>query len=416
MALFPFSENDELIGLLLIRSSRPDFLSPIDIRFYEGVAKLLGVAVTHSHTRLALRERLKELTCLLEIGNISSDPDLELDSILQQIVELLPPAWLYPEVTSGRIALDERSFETCDFQDGPHRLSSDLVVDGRMRGYVEVVYSIQRPPLDEGPFLKEERTLIDAIAREVGLIVGRKRAAEERKVLQVQLMHADRLATIGQLAAGVAHEINEPLGHILGFAQLIQKEKDLTDQAQSDLDRIVRICLHARQVIQRLMLFSRQVSPSRSHVDLGVIAEEAVGLFSTQCEKVGIELQRELIPDLKIFADPAQLNQVLVNLIVNAMHAMPNGGVLTLRTAREAEQALIMVADNGIGMSEEVSVKAFEPFFTTKDVDQGTGLGLSVVHGIVQSHGGSVQVESQAGRGSRFTIRLPIGVETKEAK
>jgi signal transduction histidine kinase len=125
--------------------------------------------------------------------------------------------------------------------------------------------------------------------------------------------------------------------------------------------------------------------------------------------KEGIELVRDLAPDLpEVHADPSQINQVLVNLVINALQAMPSGGRLTLRTVHHPDQVSLIVEDTGMGMDEEVLKKIFTPFFTTKDVGQGTGLGLPVVHGIVTSHGGSIQVESQVNRGTRFEIQLPV--------
>ncbi|MFC1588178.1 sensor histidine kinase [Planctomycetota bacterium] len=408
IAFIPVSEEDN-IGLLLLKSEERNLFNLEKVIFFEGIARILSIALVHRDTRLALRERIKELTCLLQIGQIASNPGASLDSILQDIVELFPPAWLYPEITTGRIRLDDKTFTTKDFREGPCQLNSDLLVNGSHRGLVEVFYTSEKPMLDEGPFLKEERSLIDAIARDVGLITERKKAEEDQEKLRIQLMHADRLATIGQLAAGVVHEINEPLGHILGFAQLTQKVKGLPGQAQKDMKKIVEISLHAREVIKRLMLFGRQVSPSKTHVDLNHLVEEGLGLFAARCAKNNIEVVQDLSSNLPdITADPAQLNQVLVNLIVNGMQAMPDGGKLTIRTLKDVGDVLIIVEDTGVGMSPDIVEQIFVPFFTTKDVNQGTGLGLAVVHGIVQGHKGLVRVESEQGTGTCFEVRLPV--------
>jgi signal transduction histidine kinase len=142
---------------------------------------------------------------------------------------------------------------------------------------------------------------------------------------------------------------------------------------------------------------------------LNKVIEEGLTLFESRCMKEGIELVRDLSPDLPGFhADPSQLNQVLINLVINALQAMPLGGRLTLRTLHHQDQLSLIVEDTGMGMDEEVLKKIFTPFFTTKEVGQGTGLGLPVVHGIVTSHGGSIRVESKVNRGSRFEIQLPL--------
>ena len=365
----------------------------------------------------ALRERVKELTCLYSLAQLAERPHITLGEILQGTVELLPPAWQYPEITAGRIALDGRSCVTGNFKEGGQMQSAPIVVNGRRRGSVDVVYVEPRPEVDEGPFLTEERSLIDAVARHIALIVERRQADEDRFRLREQLRHADRLATIGQLSAGVAHELNEPLGNILGFAQLAQKHPDFPDQIAGDLAKIVATSLHARQIINNLMLFSRQTPPRKTQVDLNTVLEEGLDFLESRCARSGIAVVRRLSPGLpQITADAAQLRQVFVNLVVNAIHAMPGGGRLTITTRASGGRVVLSVEDTGIGMSERVLKEIFIPFFTTKDVNEGTGLGLPVVHGIVTSHGGKIGVKSAPGQGARFDIELPVGddEETRE--
>lgn len=357
----------------------------------------------------ALRERVKELTCLYSLAKLVERHGISLEEILEGIVELLPPAWLYPEIASARIVLNGHTYSTRHFQEGGKRLAANIVVDGEQRGTVEVVYSEDKPELDEGPFLKEERSLIDAIAREVALIVERKQAEEDKARLQEQLRHADRLATIGQLSAGVAHELNEPIGSILGFAQLIQKYPRISEQVRQDIEKIMKASLHAREVVKKLMLFARQMPPQKTQVNLNQILEEGLYFLESRCAKEGIKVVRSLSPDLpEITADPAQMTQVLVNVVVNAIQAMPNGGKLMIQTKASDKFVFITIEDTGVGMSEKIIRQIFLPFFTTKDVGQGTGLGLPVVHGIVTSHGGFINVSSKEGQGTRFEIQLPL--------
>ena len=364
---------------------------------------------------LALRERVKELTCLYSLAQLAERPGITLAEVFQGIVDLLPPAWQYPEITAGRIALDGRSYVTANFTEADRMQSAPIVVNGQRRGSVDVVYVEQRPELDEGPFLTEERSLIDAIARHIALIVERRQADEDRFRLQEQLRHADRLATIGQLTAGIAHELNEPLGNILGFAQLAQKDPDLPERTAQDLEKIVATSLHARQIINNLMLFSRQRPPRKARVDLNTILEEGLGFLESRCRRNGIVVERELSPEVpQITADASQLRQVFVNLVVNAIQAMPDGGRLKIATQTLGDRVMLSVEDTGIGMSEQVLKDIFLPFFTTKDVDEGTGLGLPVVHGIVTSHGGTINVESAPGQGARFGIELPVAADEKE--
>ena len=409
LALIPLLVEDKNIGLLVLKSKRRDFFTKDERELYEDLAQSLGIALAHRHAQSDLRERVKELICLYGIARLAAQSNIPLEEILQSIVELLPPACLYPEITFAEIILDGHSYSTPHFQEVKHKLTSEIMVDGERRGMVKVFYSEEKPELDEGPFLKEERSLIDTVAREVAIIITRRQAEEDKLKLQEQLRHADRLATIGQLAAGVAHELNEPLGNILGFAQLAKKCQGLPGQAEQDIEKISTASLYAREVVKKLLIFAHQMPPKKMRVNLNQLVEEGLSFFESRCAKEKIEIVRSLSPDLpEVAVDPAQLNQVLVNLVVNALQAMPAGGKLGIRTLTSKDQLSLIVEDTGIGMSEQVLRKIFVPFFTTKDVGQGTGLGLPVVHGIVTSHGGSIKVESKLNQGTRFEIQLPV--------
>lgn len=409
LALIPLFAGNERIGLLQLKSRRRDYFTEDEIELYEGLAQNLGIAVVNQRVHAASNERVKELTCLYGIAQAAERPETSLEEILQRIVGLLPQAWQYPEIAFGRIILDGVSYSTPGFQDSRQKQSATITVNGKNRGVVEVIYTEKKPRLEEGPFLKEERSLIDAVARQIALLIERREAEEDKSELQDQLRHADRLATIGQLAAGVAHELNEPLGNILGFAQLAQKYPGLPKQAEKDIEQIVAASLHAREVIKKLLLTARQMPPRKTQVNLNQVVEEGLYLFEARCAKEGIEVVRSLSPDLpEITADPGQLNQVLVNLVVNSVQAMPEGGRLMVQTLARKDHVSLVVEDTGVGMSEEVMKQIFIPFFTTKDVDQGTGLGLAVVDGIVTSHGGSIKVESEVDHGTRFDVQFPL--------
>jgi len=225
------------------------------------------------------------------------------------------------------------------------------------------------------------------------------------------------LAKIGQLTAGVAHELNEPLGNILGFAQLSAKAQDLSDQVHRDLNNIIKSALHAREVIKKLMFFSRQTRPRETLVDLNRLIEDGLYLFESRCAKHGIAVAKSLCPDLPVLkADLSQLQQVFTNLIINSIQAMPEEGRLCIETAFDKDSVYLVVQDSGTGMTKETLKQIFLPFFTTKDVKQGTGLGLSVVHGIVKAHGGSIDVNSRVGQGAQFNIRFPLKRVSTEEK
>ncbi len=409
IVIIPITVGTEIIGALELLARNRNRFTEFEIGLYEAVAQTLGVALVNQRAQAALRERIKELTCLYGIATLTEKVDISSQEILQGIVDLLPAAWQYPENTCAKIVFNGSTYISPCFKDGIDKQRAEIIVHEKSRGYVEVIYTEPKPTIDEGPFLREERKLIDTIATQINLIIEQKQAEEDRQRLQEQLRHADRLATIGQLSAGVAHELNEPLGGILGFAQLVKKTADLPPQTGSDIDKIINATLHAREVVKKLMLFARQMPTRKSLVDVNKMVKEGLYFLESRCQKAGVEMVRCLTPDLPLIrADQSQLYQVLVNLSVNAVQAMPGGGKLTISTSLVDGHILLRVEDTGIGMSKDIMNKLFIPFFTTKDVNEGTGLGLSVVHGIVTSHGGTIKVASEVGKGSIFEIQLPV--------
>lgn len=362
--------------------------------------------------KIALRERIKELTCLYDIAQIASQPDQSLESILQGIAEVLPSAWQRPELTSARIVLEGVSYKSGNFPDNCQRQCADILVNGQRTGFIEIGYAGQALGRNENAFLDEEKNLLNEIAWQTGFIIERNRAEQDKLKLQDQLRHADRLATVGMLAAGIAHELNEPLGNILGFAQLAKKCPEMPDLARKDVEKIETASLHAREIIQKLLVFSGQVQAERNRVNLNEVVEDGLYFFKARCAKQGIELTCNLCdnpPD--IFANAVQLNQVLVNLVVNALQSMSGPGKITVETRARDHNACLVVEDTGPGIAQDVLDKIFVPFFTTKDVGQGTGLGLPVVHGIVTAYDGSINIESEIGKGTRFEIEIPINPE-----
>jgi C4-dicarboxylate-specific signal transduction histidine kinase len=250
--------------------------------------------------------------------------------------------------------------------------------------------------------------LINAVAREVSLFAERREAQAEKKRMAEQLRHADRLATVGQLAAGLAHELNEPLGAILGFSQLAKKAPQLPEGAGRDIDKVIEAALHAREIVGQLMLFARRSPPTRAWVKLNTVVDGSLALVAARITDRGVTVVRDFEPRLPaILADAVQLHQVVVNLAVNALQALHDGGTLTLRTRSEPLHVTLTVEDSGTGMTPDVAARAFEPFFTTRNPGEGTGLGLSIVQGIVLSHGGTIEFDSRPDAGTRFVVRLP---------
>lgn len=351
----------------------------------------------------------KELTCLHSMNRIISDTDKPLPEILEEIISIIPPAFQYPECTGVLLSLDGRELMSGVFvPDAEQRIDEAVFVQKVKRGKLRVSLTGLTDRGEEQIFLDTEHDLLAALAKHVGWIIAKREALDTRRNLERQLQHADRLAKIGQFAAGVAHELNEPLANILGFAQLAASSPDLSGQVCKDLDNIVKSALHSREIIKKLMIFSRQVPLQKALSDLNQIIRDALYFTESSALRSQVCIELDLEEGLpQIFADPQHLKQVMVNLVVNAIHAMSGGGTLSIATHSFKNDVYLIVSDTGVGMSAEIRRQIFNPFFTTKDVDQGTGLGLAVVHGIIQAHGGVIEVESAPGRGSRFEITFP---------
>ena len=236
---------------------------------------------------------------------------------------------------------------------------------------------------------------------------------------QERLVQKEKLASVGQLAAGVAHEINNPLGTVLLYADILHKETSPEDQQhREDLEMILRETVRCKTIVNDLLNFSRQNEVLAQETDLNELLRGMVEEASHKDLYQSIELATDLDPDLPpIQADPLQLHQVFLNLMSNAAEAMPGGGRLTLRTQRgpAAGTITVQVQDTGVGISDENMSKLFTPFFTTKPIGKGTGLGLAIIYGIVKMHRGQISVQSEEGQGTTFTLtlreRLPAQAE-----
>lgn len=231
----------------------------------------------------------------------------------------------------------------------------------------------------------------------------------ELKDTQEQLIQAAKLAAIGELASNVAHEINNPLTSILGFTEMAKEEDDM-ENIRHSLNIIEQESLRAREIVKQLLVFARKRPLQLSEVDINEVLKEIIPLVSSQAKvnKVVLSGKYEYLP--RTMADPDQLKQVFVNLINNAISAMPEGGTLTISTSYAEDHVVIEFRDTGSGISKEVLKRIFEPFFTTKK-EKGTGLGLSISYRIIQTHGGRIDVESVEGQGTVFTVSIPVKIQ-----
>ncbi len=231
----------------------------------------------------------------------------------------------------------------------------------------------------------------------------------EIKRIENQLYRSEKLASLGKLVAGIAHEINNPLTGVLLYSSIVSSDKRLEPELKADIDRVIVESRRCADIVSRLLEFSREAMPHKEAIGLNGMLDKIVSLIEKQPSFHDIEIVRHYAADLPdILVDPGQIQQVFINLFVNASQAMASGGVLTISTFFETEQGRVCaeIRDNGCGISEEELGQIFDPFFTTKA--DGTGLGLSISYGIVENNGGSIAVRSTPGSGTVFTVRLPI--------
>ena len=281
----------------------------------------------------------------------------------------------------------------------------DLAASGSWSGEL----LLQRKNGSEFPAWLSINNIVNDEGEITASVISTRDLSEERRVAE-QLRQSEKLVALGELVAGVAHEVNNPLTGISAFAQLLQEEKLTPDQLEA-AQMIKREADRAVAVIRDLLTFARKTGPRSVPIDMNTLIEQTMRLRTYGLRTAGIEMKQELAPSLpRVRGDDRQLQQVLLNLVVNAEHALANcpRRIITLRTSASVGRVIVEVSDTGQGMSVEVQKRIFEPFFTTKPEGAGTGLGLSVSFGIVQTHGGTLTVHSAPGAGATFRLTLPV--------
>jgi two-component system NtrC family sensor kinase len=229
-----------------------------------------------------------------------------------------------------------------------------------------------------------------------------------------KVMESERLAMVGQLAAGVAHEINNPLTGIVTYSQLLLEKAPGEGSTRSSLQKIVTQANRCRKIVRGLLDFSRQSKPDERPCNVNTVLQECLSLVANQALFQNIEIVRELGDELPpVPMDPSQIQQVFLNLIINAAEATSGPGRLTVTTrmASSGRSVEVSFADTGCGIKQEDLERVFEPFFTTKGARRGTGLGLAISYGIVKEHRGAISVASEVGKGTTFVVSLPLSLE-----
>jgi PAS domain S-box-containing protein len=388
------------------RTDKEDFLSSDDLDLLVTLTRYVGIAIENSRLYQSLQQKVDEYERLKEfsenivesinVGILASDLHDRVESWNSQIERLTG--------VPRQVALGRRLSELL-----PDDLCARL---NEVKGQTGV-HNIYKFPFK--PQTAREAILNVAVApliskemKEIGRLIIFDDITD-RSDLERRLVQADKLSSIGLLAAGVAHEVNTPLAVISAYAQMLAKQVTGDDQKSKLLEKIAKQTFRASEIVNSLLNFSRTSAGEFADVDLNRIVEETVSLVKHQLEKARVLVDLQLDPALPaIRGNAGKLQQVFLNLVLNARDAMDGGGQLTLRTAAEGECIRIEIQDTGQGIPPDHLARIYDPFFTTKAARKGTGLGLSVTYGIVQEHGGSIEVQSEVGAGTLFHLEFPL--------
>jgi two-component system NtrC family sensor kinase len=354
----------------------------------------------------SLTERVKELTCLYEIARISSDSGMELPEKIDAMLRTVPKAWKYHEAAVAEFQIESRSYSSKSLPSPSVWQVAPVVVDEKEIGEVRVHYPSNI--YSSSDFLPEESQLLDKVALEVAAVLESYTRKEKEILLKRTAEKADRLSILGEITAGIAHELNTPLGNILGFSQFIQ-ESNADPQVIRDAEKIENSANYAREVVKKLMFFSCEMPQEMQSLRINPLVAEAIELLKPKLINSGLTV--EYLPDEQdpaIRVDPIQINQVIFNLILNAIHASSPGSKIAVEITSDDKFLCIRISDEGKGIAKNIQHRIFEPFFSTRTSGEGSGLGLSVVHGIVKSHKGKIEFESAKGQGTTFRIHLPL--------
>ncbi len=398
----PIKTGDRIIGVLNVESVEPAAFTDDDLRFLSTLAGQLAVTIENARLfhQVARGEKEWENTFQAITDGIAIyDAEfriLRANPALADILETTPEA-----------CIGKHCYEIFPHCQGPTRTScphrSAMETGGSRSIEVDLPDLGKTLHIASFPIHDEEGNFKGA--------VHSIRDITQEKVLTAQLLQTEKLAAIGQLISGVAHELNNPLTSVMGYAQLLQAA-DVSDDVKDDLRRIYQEAQRSARIIRNLLTFARKETVEKLYSDVNQVLIDTIALRAYQLKVDNIELVKELDEHLPwTMVAPHQLQQVFLNLINNAHQAMVDyrgNGRLLVRSETDGDVIRVKVVDNGPGIPEDTLGKIFDPFFTTKEVGRGTGLGLSIAFGIVRDHGGHIWAESEVGSGSSFTVELPI--------
>jgi two-component system NtrC family sensor kinase len=400
MAVVPVQRRGDRIGAVTIASRHARSFSTLELERVEAMADLLSVALANAELFETMRQaewRFRTLfraapdavlTVLQTTGRVREANDAVREVFGIDPHQVVGRQLLDVILPDDRPILEDALAKT--FAGQPARVEVHIVTpDGHSR---VIALAASRLPEADPPS---------------ALLVGRDMTHERE--LRVRLMESDRLAAVGELVAGVAHEVNNPLSSISAFAQLLLRDGELTAQQRESIEVIRAETMRASQVVKDLLAFARRSEVQSAPLDLNGVVGRTLRMRQYQFSEGSVRVESELAADLpSVMGDARQLQQVCLNLLTNAVQAMsPGGGVLQVRTYQANDRVRLEVKDTGPGIAVDARAHIFEPFFTTKKEGEGTGLGLSVSYGIVTTHGGTIEVVETGPAGTTFRVTLP---------
>jgi len=353
-----------------------------------------------------LKERVKELTCLYEISKIISKTNSDQEEFLNKIILSTKKAWRYSEDTIVEIQVRDKHYITAALLPETVCQSSYLYIDSDNIGFIKVHYPKNK--YMQTHFLEDEQKLLDTISFEVSNHIEKIEKLEKEDLLRRSAERIDRLAILGEITAGIAHELNTPLGNILGFSELI-KDSNTNPEIDSDISIIINSALYSREIVKKLLFFSCEMPHQLQLAEIKPIIHFVLSSLNQNFQKKEIK-SNVVFKTENIIAkvDSVQLTQVLFNLLINAIYVSPQKSSIRIVVESDYKNVIIKIEDHGPGVPEDIKHKIFEPFFTTKPLNDGNGLGLSVVHGIIKKHKGEITIEDNQPTGAIFTIKIPL--------
>lgn len=376
-----------------------------------------------------LRERVKELEVLHQMARLLQNEQKPIEALLPEITAILPPAWKHDEVAAARIIFDGAEYTTANFFSTPWKLREDFTTSGGKHGALEVVYSKEMPDEVEGPFLADERRLINSLAEMLMSYLRRKEAEarvtqitrdlivrnEELWRLQKEMGRVEPLALLGRMTGMIAHELGTPLNSVLGYSQLLAQE-ELTEANRRRIKTIESQIQRMVGIVQYYLSRTRGAPLKNQEININNLVEETLTLLRPSLERQQIRIISHLAEFSPILSGhEVSLQRLLINLLNNAADAVKEGGTVMVTSKptqppeTNTQGVIVEIIDTGSGIPAEMLSTVFDLFVTTKEPGKGTGLGLAVCQEITKSHGGTIEIASKVGEGTRVRVFLPTG-------